>query len=82
VRLVLLALTLMVARTATAQTDELLAEDFIPSALNQPAQEFPQVNSQHNARFRVEAPDGLRGWLFSSRRVFKRWLCSVLRNQL
>ena len=33
------------------------AEDFKPSELNQPGQEYPQVNSQGYARFRVAAPD-------------------------
>jgi enterochelin esterase-like enzyme len=32
-------------------------EDFKPSALNQHGQQFPQVNSQGYARFRVNAPD-------------------------
>ena len=32
-------------------------EDFKPSELNQPGQQYPQVNSQGYARFRVEAPD-------------------------
>jgi GH35 family endo-1,4-beta-xylanase/enterochelin esterase-like enzyme len=32
-------------------------EDFVPSELNQPGQQYPQVNSQGYARFRVEAPD-------------------------
>ena len=31
-------------------------EDFKPSELNQPGQEYPMVNSQGYARFRVEAP--------------------------
>ncbi len=31
-------------------------EDFKPSTLNQPGQEYPQVNSQRYARFRVVAP--------------------------
>jgi enterochelin esterase-like enzyme len=31
-------------------------EDFKPSTLNQPGQEFPQVNSQGYARFRINAP--------------------------
>jgi enterochelin esterase-like enzyme len=34
-----------------------LADDFAPSTLNQAGQEFPQVNSQRFARFRVTAPD-------------------------
>lgn len=32
-------------------------EDFRPSPLNQPGQEYPMVNSQGYARFRVVAPD-------------------------
>jgi enterochelin esterase-like enzyme len=32
-------------------------EDFRPSSLNQPGQEYPQVNSQGYARFRIEAPE-------------------------
>ncbi|MFA9390371.1 MAG: alpha/beta hydrolase-fold protein [Prolixibacteraceae bacterium] len=34
-----------------------IKEDFKPSTVNQPGKEFPQVNSQGYARFRVEAPD-------------------------
>lgn len=34
-----------------------IAEDFKPSSLNQPGKEYPQVNSQGYARFRIEAPD-------------------------
>jgi enterochelin esterase-like enzyme len=45
------------------------SEDFKPSSLNQPGQQFPQVNSQGYVRFRIVAPDakavraslGLRG---------------------
>ncbi|CCH00340.1 putative esterase [Fibrella aestuarina BUZ 2] len=33
-----------------------VAEDFKPSSLNQPGQEYPQVNSQGYARFRIFAP--------------------------
>src|SRR6478736_818179 len=33
-----------------------VAEDFEPSSLNQPGQEYPQVNSQGYVRFRVTAP--------------------------
>ena len=36
-------------------TNELL-EDFKPSTLNQPGQEYPQVNSQGYARFKINAP--------------------------
>jgi len=41
-----------------AQTDQpTINENFIPSTLNQPGQEYPQVNSQGYARFRIEAPE-------------------------
>ena len=33
-----------------------IKEDFKPSSLNQPGQEYPQVNSQGYARFRIIAP--------------------------
>ncbi len=33
-----------------------IVEDFEPSVLNQPGQEYPQVNSQRYARFRIRAP--------------------------
>jgi predicted alpha/beta superfamily hydrolase len=40
-----------------AQTDKpAIIEDFKPSTLNQPGKEYPQVNSQGYARFRIEAP--------------------------
>ncbi len=41
-----------------AQTEEpAIKEDFKPSTLNQPGQEYPQVNSQGYARFRIVAPE-------------------------
>ncbi|HSD07510.1 alpha/beta hydrolase-fold protein [Flavobacterium sp.] len=43
---------LVVAQTNSAK----IIEDFKPSTLNQPGKEFPQVNSQGYARFRIEAP--------------------------
>ncbi|WP_460639714.1 alpha/beta hydrolase-fold protein [Larkinella harenae] len=42
--------------TGFAQTNQTVAEDFKPSVLNQPGQEYPQVNSQGYARFRIKAP--------------------------
>jgi len=39
-----------------AQTQNTPLEDFKPSSLNQPGQEYPQVNSQGYARFRIVAP--------------------------
>ncbi len=44
------------ALLAPAQTEPILADDFKPSTLNQPGQQYPQVNSQRYARFRVMAP--------------------------
>ncbi len=34
-----------------------ITDDFQPSTLNQPGQQYPQVNSQRYARFRITAPD-------------------------
>jgi enterochelin esterase-like enzyme len=52
--IVALAISLAVgvcqAQTGTA------ADDFKPSTLNQPGQEYPQVNSQGFVRFRIKAP--------------------------
>ena len=40
-----------------AQTGQpAIKEDFKPSTLNQPGQEYPQVNSQGYARFKINAP--------------------------
>jgi enterochelin esterase-like enzyme len=40
-----------------AQTEQAaITEDFKPSTLNQPGQQYPQVNSQGYARFRIVAP--------------------------
>ncbi len=47
------SLTLCVAQSERPA----IKEDFKPSTLNQPGKEYPQVNSQGYARFRVEAPD-------------------------
>ncbi len=41
---------------AFAQSGE-IKEDFKPSTLNQPGKEYPMVNSQGYARFKVEAPE-------------------------
>ena len=40
-----------------ASDTAVVKEDFRPSALNQPGQQYPMVNSQGYARFRVVAPD-------------------------
>jgi hypothetical protein len=39
-----------------AQETPIIKEDFKPSTLNQPQQEYPQVNSQGYARFKILAP--------------------------
>ena len=40
-----------------AQTNEPIVEDFKPSTLNQPGQQYPQVNSQRRVRYRIVAPE-------------------------
>ena len=56
--LFLLAAMLITGGLCSAQTDSLaIKEDFKPSTLNQPGQEYPQVNSQGYARFRIIAPE-------------------------
>ena len=40
-----------------AQTSQpTITDDFKPSTVNQPGKEYPQVNSQGYARFRIETP--------------------------
>lgn len=39
-----------------ARDNAVIAEDFVPSSFNAPGQEYPMVNSQGYARFRVDAP--------------------------
>ncbi|MCA9258726.1 MAG: hypothetical protein KDA61_05985 [Planctomycetales bacterium] len=55
------SLLLLVAMLAPlpcgAQEVAALTDDFLPSSLNQPGKDFPQVNSQRFARFRIEAPE-------------------------
>ncbi|WP_067037346.1 alpha/beta hydrolase-fold protein [Allomuricauda sp. CP2A] len=54
---VTLAIALACCATAMSQTDQQnIIEDFKPSTLNQPGKEYPQVNSQGYARFKIEAP--------------------------
>jgi hypothetical protein len=55
--LALFTLALILAgHRGTAQTHPPPVEDFKPSTLNQPGQQYPQVNSQRYARFRIVAP--------------------------
>ncbi|MBB1286896.1 esterase [Flavisolibacter sp. BT320] len=52
---VMLAATIL-SGTCVAQTQAAPVEDFKPSSFNQPGAEYPQVNSQGYARFRIVAP--------------------------
>jgi len=51
--LLLLAVLVLAGKFSGAQD---IREDFKPSTLNQPGQDYPQVNSQGYARFRIQAP--------------------------
>ncbi len=55
-KIAIAAFTLLAGLPVMAQTNQQLVEDFKPSALNQPGQLYPQVNSQRYARFRIVAP--------------------------
>jgi len=53
-----LSVMLITWGSCLAQTGKpAVIEDFKPSAKNQPYQEYPQVNSQGYARFRIIAPE-------------------------
>ena len=52
----LLGAMLLSGLSAVAQTNESVLDDFKPASLNQPGQQYPQVNSQRYARFRIVAP--------------------------
>lgn len=55
--LILVFLLAVSSSVCFAQTENAeIKEDFKPSSKNQPGKEYPQVNSQGYARFRVEAP--------------------------
>ena len=47
---------LLVVTPTWAQTSQPAVEDFKPSALNQSGRQYPQVNSEGRARFRIVAP--------------------------
>ncbi len=56
--IILVSLITIPGSLSLAQTDQQkIIEDFKPSSLNQPGQEYPQVNSQRYARFRIKAPE-------------------------
>ena len=57
-QLFVILVILITGALCSAQTDKpAIIDDFKPSSLNQPGQEYPQVNSQGYARFRIIAPD-------------------------
>src|SRR5688572_30953959 len=51
-----LVLTLAGYNSYAQTTPPTITEDFKPSVLNQPGQDYPQVNSQGYARFKILAP--------------------------
>lgn len=61
--LVLFLAAVVTGATCMAQTEQSVADDFKPSSLNQPGQEYPQVNSQRFARFRITAPEAKSVWV-------------------
>lgn len=54
--LVLFMIVAMAGGYCLAQESKPVIEDFKPSVLNQPGKEYPMVNSQGYARFKIEAP--------------------------
>ena len=52
---VIFSAAIMTAGFCAAQNAE-VKEDFVPSSMNQPGQQYPMVNSQGYARFRINAP--------------------------
>ena len=52
---VLFSAAILAAGFCAAQDTE-IKEDFVPSSMNQPGQQYPMVNSQGYARFRINAP--------------------------
>src|SRR5512136_3129487 len=52
----ILGISLLAGLPAMAQTNQPPAEDFKPSTLNQPGQQYPQVNSERRVRYRIVAP--------------------------
>lgn len=56
--IIIVFLVIIWCAVCPAQTKQvLIANDWKPSTLNQPGQEYPQVNSQGYARFRIIAPE-------------------------
>ncbi|QAY77550.1 alpha/beta hydrolase-fold protein [Sphingosinicella sp. BN140058] len=54
---ILLAASALAGEASAQEAAPTVKEDFKPSSLNQPGQEYPQVNSQGYVRFRIPAPE-------------------------
>jgi len=54
--LAIVAVAILFNGIVFSQTSTSIKDDFKPSTFNQPGQEYPQVNSQGYARFRIVAP--------------------------
>jgi enterochelin esterase-like enzyme len=54
--LIFLTTTLLINWCFSQTTEKTIANDFKPSTLNQPGQEYPQVNSQGYVKFKIFAP--------------------------
>ncbi len=52
---IIFSVALLAGQICLAQTT--VSDNFKPSTLNQPGQEYPQVNSQGYVRFKIKAPD-------------------------
>ncbi len=52
----ILSIALLAVFQAMAQTNETVVKDFKASSLNQPGQQYPQVNSERRVRYRIVAP--------------------------
>jgi enterochelin esterase-like enzyme len=55
--LVILFAVLMFGGFYSAQSQSKVIEDFIPSSVNQPGKEYPQVNSEGRVRVQISAPE-------------------------
>ena len=53
----MLAACAAIGPVSAQTTAPAIVEDFKPSSLNQPGQQYPQVNSQGYVRFRIAAPE-------------------------
>ena len=52
-----IASSLVIPVAGAQSAEQPILEDFQPSSLNRPGQQYPQVNSQGYSRYRIEAPE-------------------------